>query len=65
MIKLIGGVPAKTRVPLTAWTFAGLLTLLSLASSLLHFAAGPADLSASALEQVTSSARHASASWWF
>ena len=55
----IGGVPVKTRVPLAAWTFAGLLTLLSLSSSLVHFAAGEADVSAS--QQVITTARHASA----
>jgi hypothetical protein len=58
MIKILGSVPVKTRVPLTAWAFAGLLTLLSIASSLLHFATGLADL-----EQVTTSARHANMSW--
>ena len=63
MIKILGSVPVKTRDPLTAWAFAGLLTLLSIASSLLHFAAGPAHLSASALEQVTTSARHANMTW--
>ena len=63
MIKILGSVPVKTRVPLAAWAFAGLLTLFSIASSLLHFVAGPADLSASALEQVTTPARHASMSW--
>jgi hypothetical protein len=35
MIK-IGSVPVKTRVPLTAWAVAGVLTLVSLASTLTH-----------------------------
>jgi hypothetical protein len=30
----IASVPVKTRVPLTAWVIAGLLTLVSLASTL-------------------------------
>jgi hypothetical protein len=36
----IGSVPVKTRVPLTAWVIAGLLTLVSLASTLTHTASG-------------------------
>jgi hypothetical protein len=37
MIK-IASVPVKTRVPLTAWVFAGVVTLFSMASSLVHIA---------------------------
>ena len=36
----IASVPVKTRVPLTAWVIAGLLTLASLASTLTHTAPG-------------------------
>ena len=36
----IASVPVKTRVPLTAWVIAGLLTLVSLASTLTHTASG-------------------------
>ena len=36
----IASVPVKTRVPLTAWVIAALLTLLSLASTLAHTAPG-------------------------
>ena len=36
----IASVPVKTRVPLTAWIVAGLLTLVSLASTLTHTAPG-------------------------
>ena len=36
----IASVPIKTRVPLTAWVIAGLLTLVSLASTLTHTASG-------------------------
>jgi hypothetical protein len=67
MTKTIGGVPVRSRVPLAAWAFAGLLTLLSLLSSLSHVAAGPdGHLSASASKQVTTSAkeaRYASVNW--
>jgi hypothetical protein len=34
----IAGVPVKTRVPLTAWVIAGVLMLVSLASTLTHIA---------------------------
>ena len=34
----IAGVPVKTRVPLTAWVIAGMLMLVSLASTLTHTA---------------------------
>jgi hypothetical protein len=36
MIKITGGVPVKTRLPLTAWVLAGLVTLFSMVSSLVH-----------------------------
>jgi hypothetical protein len=36
----IASVPVKTRVPLTAWVIAALLTLMSLASTLTHTAPG-------------------------
>jgi hypothetical protein len=35
MIK-IGTFPVKTRVPLTAWVVAGVVTLFSMVSSLMH-----------------------------
>jgi hypothetical protein len=38
MIKIAGAPPVKSRVPLKAWVVAGLVTLLSIASSLTHFA---------------------------
>jgi hypothetical protein len=63
MIKMLGSVPVKTRVPLAAWVVAGLLSLLSIASSLLDFAAGPADLSTSSFEQVATTVRQANMSW--
>jgi hypothetical protein len=34
----ITGIPVKTRLPLMAWMLAGLITLFSTVSSLLHFA---------------------------
>ena len=63
MIKTIGSVPVKSRVPLAAWSFAGILTLLSIVSSLVQVAAGQGDLAASGLEQVMTSARYASLGW--
>ena len=60
MTKTIGGVPVRSRVPLAAWAFAGLLMLLSL----LFIPNG--HLSASASKQVATSAqeaRHASVIW--
>ena len=59
-MNIIGSVPFKTRVPLAAWAFAGLLTLLSIFSSLVHVVAGPES------KQVTTSAKeaqHASMNW--
>lgn len=67
MNQTIGSIPVKSRVPLAAWVFAGLLTLLSLCSSLVNVAVGPdGHLSASASKQVQTSAkeaRHASVNW--
>ena len=59
----LGSLPVKTRVPLAAWALAGLLTLLSIVSSLVHVVADPGrDLAASASEQARE-ARHASVTW--
>jgi len=57
MIRTIGSVPVKTRVPLAAWAFAGSITLFSMASSLLQVVAGPGhDFTRSAAsEQATAS----------
>jgi hypothetical protein len=38
MIKIAGAPPFKSRVPMTAWVLAGLVTLFSIASSLMHIA---------------------------
>lgn len=38
MINITGSVPVKTRLPLTAWVLAGLVTLFSMVSSLVHIA---------------------------
>ena len=38
MIKITGNVPLKTRLPLAAWVIAGLVTLFSMASSVVHVA---------------------------
>jgi hypothetical protein len=58
MIKITGSVPVKTRLPLTAWVLAGLVTLFSVVSSLVHVT--PASNQAlSVSEQVTVSAKEA------
>lgn len=64
MNKKIGSVPVKSRVPLAAWAFAGLLALLSTVSSLVQFAANldRGELSASVSDPVREG-RHASTSW--
>ena len=55
MTKTIGSIPVKSRVPLAAWAFAGLLTLFSLLSSLVNVAVGPdGHLSGSASKVQTS-----------
>jgi hypothetical protein len=36
MINFTLGVPVKTRLPLRAWTLAAVVTLFSLASSIIH-----------------------------
>jgi hypothetical protein len=33
---IVGSLPVKTRLPLKAWVLAGLVTLFSLATSLMH-----------------------------
>jgi hypothetical protein len=38
MIKITASVPVKTRLPLTAWVLAGVVTLFSMVSSLVHIA---------------------------
>jgi len=65
MIKIAGSVPVKTRLPLTAWVLAGLVTLFSVVSSLVHVT--PASNQAlSVSQQVTvpaKEAHQASVSW--
>jgi hypothetical protein len=60
MTKKIGTVPVKSRVPRAVWAFAGLLTVLSTASSLIQLATNPdgSELSASSKEVL-----HANATW--
>jgi hypothetical protein len=61
MIK-IDGLPFKTRVPLTAWITAGLLTLLSIVASAVHVTpASDRAVSASALAEIN--AHQASMNW--
>ena len=63
----LGNLPIKTRVPLKAWAVAGLMTVFSIVSSLMHVAPIQAQsLSASTVGELTISARdalHAGLSW--
>ena len=63
MIKIAGSVPVKTRLPLTAWVLAGLVTLFSMVSSLVHVT--PASNQAISVSQhvAMEEAHRASASW--
>jgi hypothetical protein len=36
MLKIVGTLPVKTRLPFAAWALAGLVTLVSLVNSLTH-----------------------------
>ena len=36
MLKIVGTLPVKTRLPFAAWALAGLVTLVSLVNSLAH-----------------------------
>ena len=36
MFKIVGSLPVKTRLSLKAWVLAGLVTLFSIATSLMH-----------------------------
>ena len=67
MNKTIGSIPVKSRVPLAAWAFAGLLTLLSTLPSLVNLAVVglDRDLSASASKDVTTTAKEAKGSGQF
>lgn len=58
MIKITGRIPVKTRLPLTAWVLAGLVTLFSMVSSLVHVTPAPSQ-ALSLSEQVTVPAKEA------
>jgi hypothetical protein len=61
----IASVPVKRRLPLTGWVLAGVVTLFSLVSSLVHIAPASNHLQ-SVSEQVTVSAKEihqASVNW--
>ena len=65
MVKIAGSVPLKTRLPLTAWVLAGLVTLFSTVSSLVHVAPA-SDQALSMSKQATvpgKEAHHASVNW--
>jgi len=55
----LGRFPFKSRVPLTAWAFAGLATLLSILSSLVDVAVGPDPH----VTTIAKELRHASVNW--
>jgi hypothetical protein len=63
MIRTIHGVPVKTRIPLTGWVFAGIFTLLSLSSSLVHLAADDVHVSTLSSKLAATAAHHASLAW--
>ena len=39
MFKIVGTLPVKTRLPFKAWVLAGLVTLFSILTSLMHVSA--------------------------
>ena len=47
------GIPVKTRLPLTAWVLAGLVTLFSLVSALVHVTTTIPELTVSVADQET------------
>jgi hypothetical protein len=52
------GIPVKTRLPLTAWVLAGLVTLFSLVSALVHVTTTIPGLTVSVADQETAKAAH-------
>jgi len=52
------GIPVKTRLPLTAWVLAGLVTLFSLVSALVHVTTTIPELTVSVADQKTPKAAH-------
>jgi hypothetical protein len=65
MIKITGSVPVKTRLPLTAWVLAGLVTLFSMVSSLVHIAPASNQTQSSSKQETVpvKEAHQASVSW--
>ena len=62
----LGNLPIRTRVPVKAWVFAGLVTVFSLVSTLVHMAPAPSRALSASWEQPTSSAMdayHVSMNW--
>jgi len=57
------GIPVKTRLPLTAWVLAGLVTLCSLVSALMHVTNIP-ERTVSVVDQETPKAAHRPNSVW-
>ena len=62
----LGNLPIRTRVPVKAWVFAGLMTVFSLVSTLVHVAPASSRALSASWEQPTRSAMdayHASVNW--
>jgi hypothetical protein len=58
------GIPVKTRLPLTAWVLAGLVTLCSLVSALVPVTTTIPELAVSVGDQETPKAAHHADSNW-
>ena len=63
MIKITGSVPVKTRLPLTAWVLAGLVTLFSVLSSLVHVTPASNQAVSEQVTVVAKEAHQASVNW--
>jgi hypothetical protein len=63
MIKITGSVPVKTRLPLMAWVVAGLVTLFSMVSSLVHIAPNQTQSLSEQAAVPVKEAHQASVSW--
>ena len=55
----LGNLPIRTRVPVKAWIFAGLMTVFSLVSTLVHVAPAPSRALSASWQQPPRSAMDA------
>ena len=58
-MKTLGNLPIRSRVPVTAWVFAGLITVFSLVSTLVHVALAPSRALSASWQQPLRSAMDA------